>query len=74
MASDSSADEKRWLLLCQDIRDRAKLFIDAPDEKKATFLRTIHEEMMDLAQALKISKEECLKICREYFGEDFPKV
>jgi hypothetical protein len=74
MASGSSADERRWLLLSQDIQDRAKLFIKAPDEKKAAFLRSTRAEMMELARALNISGEECLKICREYFGQDFPKL
>ena len=74
MTSGSGPNERRWRLLSQEIRDRAKLFTEIPGERKAAFLRTTREEMMDLARALNISGEECLKICREYFGRDFPKL
>jgi hypothetical protein len=74
MTSSSGVNERRWLLLSREVRDRATSVMELPDEKRVAFLRTTREEMLDLARALEISREECLKLCQECFGEDFPKV
>jgi len=60
--------QRKWLLLCQELAEQSKLFAQLSDADKARSLRGALEDALNLGRALGFGCKECREEFQKLFG------